>query len=189
MTHADFVHLRLHTGYSLSQGALQITKIASLCERHNMPAVAMTDTRNLFGGLEFSEVMSGAGIQPIIGCVLAVDLEQSDGAAGGNDLVRREPDHLLLLAQDETGYGNLMALSSKAFLETDPGETPQVAFADLAEHGEGLLLLTGGLEGPLARLLLGGQVPGFRATRVRAARIWLGNWSVDNISWHYPCFV
>ena len=72
MTHAPFIHLRVHSSYSLSEGAIKPQHIAELCVQHSMPAVAVTDSGNLFGSLEFSKACSGKGVQPIIGCVLDV---------------------------------------------------------------------------------------------------------------------
>ena len=155
MAHAEFVHLRVHTAYSLSEGAIRIKQIADLCKRHRMPAVAITDSNNLFGALEFSQAVGGAGIQPIIGCQLAL---ARTGDGGGHRLGRKpEPDLLVLLAKDAAGYGNLMKLSSRAFLDTPPGETPHVDLPDLAAHAEGLIALTGGAAGPIGRLVADGQ--------------------------------
>ena len=152
MTHAKFVHLHVHTAFSLSEGALRLKGIIELCQRFKMPAVAMTDTGNLFGALEFSLACVKAGVQPIIGTTLAVDF--SVDAREGR---RQEPRRLVLLAQDEVGYGNLLKLSSKSFLNTPSGESPQVDFNTLAQHVEGLIALTGGPDGPLGHLLEAGQ--------------------------------
>ena len=78
MPHADFVHLRVHSAFSLSEGAVQIKDLADLCRYGEMPAVAITDTGNLFGALEFSEVMAGAGVQPIIGAAKALGLDSGE---------------------------------------------------------------------------------------------------------------
>src|SRR3546814_8888696 len=72
MNHADFVHLRVHTAYSLTEGAIRVEQLAGLCVRHRMPAVAITDTNNLFGALEGSKALAGKGIQPIIGCQISL---------------------------------------------------------------------------------------------------------------------
>ncbi len=72
MPHAAFVHLRTHSAYSLSEGAIRPDKIVALAKAGNMPAAAITDTGNLFGALEFSQYCTGKGIQPIIGCQIAV---------------------------------------------------------------------------------------------------------------------
>jgi|ADGO01.1.fsa_nt_gi DNA polymerase III, alpha subunit (EC 2.7.7.7) len=120
MSHADFVHLRVHTAYSLTEGAIRVGKLAELCLKHRMPAVAITDTNNLFGALEFSKEMAGKGIQPIIGCQL--NLARADQQNGlSKNLRKPEPDKIVLLAQNEAGYANLMKLSTKAFLEPPQG--------------------------------------------------------------------
>jgi DNA polymerase-3 subunit alpha len=147
--HADFVHLRVHSAYSLSEGAIKVERIASLAERAVMPAVAMTDTGNLFGALEFSEACATRGVQPILGCQLA--LSRAENA-------RLAPEPVVLLAQDEPGFSNLQRLSSLAFLETDPGLRPQISLTTLMQHAAGLILLTGGTGGPLGRLLAEGQM-------------------------------
>ncbi len=148
MPHAEFVHLRTHSAYSLSEGAIRPDKIAALAKDAGMPAAAITDTGNLFGALEFSQYCTGKGIQPIIGCQIA--LARSDNA-------RLPPDPLVLLAQDEAGVANLQRLSSFGFLETDPTLKPQLPFERIAQHADGLLLLTGGTTGPIGRLLAEGQ--------------------------------
>ncbi len=152
MPHADFVHLRVHSAFSLSEGAIHIKALAELCQHGEMPAVAITDTGNLFGALEFSEVMAEAGVQPIIGATMALRLD------GGETVgVRPEPDRVVLLAQSEAGYANLSRLSSKAYLQSDGGETPHIEMSDLRQGSEGLICLSGGAEGPLGRLLIAGQ--------------------------------
>jgi DNA polymerase-3 subunit alpha len=148
MPHADFVHLRVHSAYSLSEGAIKAEKIPALALEANMPAVAITDTANLFGALEFSQACAAKGIQPIIGCQIA--LARADNP-------RLPPEPIVVLAQDATGLDNLRRLSSCGFLDTDPGLKPQLAFDAIAAHAAGLILLTGGSTGPLARLLAEGQ--------------------------------
>ena len=148
MSHANFIHLRTHTAYSLSEGAIKIDKLAAMAKEMHMPAVAITDTGNMFGSLEFSQYCSGKGIQPIIGCQLALTRP---------DNLRLAPDNLVLLAQNKAGFDNLQKLSSHGFLDTETGLKPQIGLKLLADHAEGLLLLTGGSNGPLARLLGEGQ--------------------------------
>src|SRR4249919_3268366 len=75
---SGYVHLHVHSSYSLLEGALTIAKLADLAKADHQPALALTDTDNMFGALEFSEKMAGAGIQPIIGCALAVDFGDQD---------------------------------------------------------------------------------------------------------------
>src|SRR5215470_2570949 len=153
MPHADFVHLRVHSAYSLSEGAIE------LCRRQLMPAVAVTDTGNLFGALEFALAARDAGIQPIIGCQLAItrdDTPAGEGAVPRNGQ-RRPPDQLVLLVQDEIGYGNLLRLASRAFMDSDSTVEPQLPLAALQGHTDGLIALTGGPAGQVGRLLAEGQ--------------------------------
>src|SRR5262249_44484720 len=125
MPHADFVHLRGHSSYSLSEGAIKADKIPVLAAEASMPAVAVTDTANRFGALEFSQACASKGIQPIVGCQIAL-------ARGDN--ARLAPDPIALLAQNAEGLANLQCLSSQGFLDTDPGLKPQLAFDVVAEH-------------------------------------------------------
>ncbi len=148
MPHADFVHLRVHSSYSLSEGAIKAEKIAALACEADMPAVAITDTANLFGALEFSQACAPKGVQPVIGCQIALTRE---------DKARLAPEPVVLLAKDPEGLANLQCLSSLGFLETEPGSRAQLRFDVVAAHAAGLLLLTGGSTGPLTRLLADGQ--------------------------------
>ncbi len=154
MAHADFVHLRLHTAYSLSEGAIHIRDLAALCQRHDMPACAVTDTNNLFGALEFSTTLADAGVQPIIGCSLGLGIDDDQGNGNGPPA---PPAAIGLLVQNEEGYRNLLKLVSRAHLQTTGNERPQVCLDDLAELNGGLIALTGGAPGPLGRLLLQGR--------------------------------
>ena len=121
---AGFVHLHTHSSYSLREGAMPIGKLITFAAADAMPALAITDTNNLFGALEFSEKAAKAGLQPIIGIQISIGF--GDGAMlsarGGEDEAGRAP--LVLLAKDEAGYLNLMHLASRAFLDPAPGEPP-----------------------------------------------------------------
>jgi DNA polymerase-3 subunit alpha len=153
MPHADFIHLRVHSAYSLSEGAITPKALAELAKRAEMPAVAVTDTGNLFGAMEFAGYAKDAGVQPITGCLLGIARPDQDPHA----IKQAPPDRLVLLAQNEAGYRNLMKLSSKAFIESAPGTIAHVGFADLEGHTEGLIALTGGPQGQIGRLLGDGQ--------------------------------
>jgi DNA polymerase-3 subunit alpha len=156
---AIFVHLRTHTAYSLSEGALQIKAVAALAKEAGMPAVAITDTGNLFGALEFSDAMAEKGIQPIIGCALKVDVAvDREGAAKQAGGLRRIPA-LVLLAKDAAGYANLMKLSSRAYLASPDNAEHHVTWEFLSGHADGLICLTGGPGGPVNEALLAGQMP------------------------------
>ncbi len=176
MPHADFVHLRTHSAYSLSEGALKIPDLVALCVDERMPAVAVTDTGNLFGIMEFAPAAAKAGVQPIIGCQIALGREdnpRSNGAAAP------DPDPLVLLVQNEAGYLNLLKLVSKSFLESEGGEAPRVSLADLGALGEGLIALTGGPLGPVGRLLGEGQAPAAEELLVRLAALFPGRLYVE----------
>ncbi len=161
-----FIHLRVHTEYSLLEGAIPVKKLPRLVAGMDMPAVAVTDTNNMFCALEFSEGASKAGIQPIIGCQVSVAyLETEPGKRP------EAPAPIVLLAQSEQGYMNLMKLNSCAYLDA-AGQLPQVTVEELAAHAEGLICLTGGPDGPIGRLLRQGQRPKAEALMDRFAVIY-----------------
>src|SRR5918993_784439 len=147
-----FVHLHVHSSYSLLEGALKIAQLAKLAAADKQPALALTDTNNLFGGLEFSEKMVGSGIQPIAGVQLSVCFEEADPVAR----VVPQPANIVLLAQNEEGYRNLMRLVSHAYFGVPLGENPRVAAPALSVHSQGIIALTGGFTGPLDSALRNG---------------------------------
>ncbi len=153
-----FVHLRVHSAYSLLEGALTIPKLAALAGADGAPALALTDSNNLFGALEFSEGLAEAGIQPIIGLTLSLTFAAEKETAPGTELRGPRADgRIALLAKDEAGYANLMRLSTNAyFAAAELGEVV-TAIADLAAHAEGLIALTGGPEGVIDRPLAEGN--------------------------------
>ncbi|MEE8445040.1 MAG: DNA polymerase III subunit alpha, partial [Alphaproteobacteria bacterium] len=177
MAHADFVHLRVHTTYSLSEGALKIDELIGLAVADAMPAVAITDTANLFGALEFAGACAKAGVQPIIGCQIGVRRE--DGTQPGGGGMAPAPDTLVLLVQNEAGYRNLLRLVSRSFLESDPGEPPQVSLADLEAANEGLIALSGGVAGAVGRLLVEGQDKAAGEALSRLASIFPGRFYIE----------
>ena len=175
MSHADFVHLRVHSAYSLSEGAIKVDELIALCCAEHMPAVAVTDRGNLFGALEFSLVAAKAGVQPIVGLELPVEPVLPEGRRAAPDI----RDWLVLLAQNEAGYCNLMKLSSKVFLDGDGHAAPRVTLDDVERHTEGLIALSGGPSGPIGRLLLVGQREASRALLERLARAFPGRLYVE----------
>jgi DNA polymerase-3 subunit alpha len=152
-----FVHLRVHSTYSLLEGALPIKRLAELAAADRIPALGIADTGNLFGALEFAETMAGKGIQPIVGCQVAIPLDDvgDDGRAGG----QRHPAFadVVLIASTEAGYWNLVRLVSDSYMRTDPAVRAYVSLPDLAARNDGLILLTGGPGGPVDRALATGQ--------------------------------
>ena len=183
--HADFVHLRVHSAYSLSEGAIKVANIAPLARAANMPAVAITDTGNLFGALEFSQSCTAKGIQPIIGLQLALTRADSGRTANRVEGLPAPSDPVVLLAQSPEGLANLLRLSSRGFLETDPAD-PQLSLSVLLDHAPGLILLTGGTRGPLARLLAEGRRPEAAALLARFAEAFPDRCMVELHRHHLP---
>ncbi|HEX3882520.1 MAG TPA: DNA polymerase III subunit alpha [Stellaceae bacterium] len=153
---ADFIHLRVHTAYSLSQGAIKVKELVGLCKANKMPAVAITDTGNLFGALEFATLCAEAGVQPIIGCEIAL-APREGGEGARNTRGPSEPERLVLLVQSETGYRNLLQLVTHSYLGGEATADPAVTLDELAAASEGLLCVGGGATGPLGRLVAEGQ--------------------------------
>jgi DNA polymerase-3 subunit alpha len=147
------VHLHVHSSFSLREGALPIAKLAKLAAADQMPALAITDTNNLFGALEFSEKLAKAGIQPIVGIQLSVDF--GDGALLRGRLRDGDPGRaaIVLLAATAAGYANLMRIASWAYLDPPAGDLPHVAAAKLQGMTAGLIALSGGPAGPLDHAL------------------------------------
>ncbi|QDH12958.1 DNA polymerase III subunit alpha [Formicincola oecophyllae] len=145
MSHAGFVHLHNHSAYSLSQGAIRVPQLISAAVAQAMPAVALTDSGNLFGMLEFSIYARKAGLQPLIGCQLALPpLSDKPGS-------RSMP--VVALARTDEGLTNLQHLSTAGYMQGDSAD-PAIPLEMLCARSEGLLLLTGGNRGPLNQLLL-----------------------------------
>ena len=147
-----FIHLRVRSAYSLLEGAVRAEALGRLAASQGMPTVAIADRCNLFGALEFSVACKEAGIQPIVGCALPVT-----GIGGRSPERWAKTPTVVLLAQTEAGYLNLSALSSMAFLEADGIEEPSVPWSEVAARAEGLILLSGGTEGPVDPLFAAGQ--------------------------------
>ncbi len=164
-----FIHLRVHTSYSLLEGAVHVNDLVRICREQRAPAVAVTDTCNLFAALEFSEAAVAEGVQPIIGCQLEL-AEHALGAprTGQGAVGPDDTQPVVLLAQDETGYGNLVRLSSSAFLESGVAH-PHVSMEKLGECANGLICLTGGPGGPIGRRVLDGKVEQAQALLLRLA--------------------
>jgi DNA polymerase-3 subunit alpha len=138
----SFIHLHTHSAYSLAEGAIPVKKLVGLCKDLNMPAVAITDTNNMFGGLEFAIEASKAGIQSILGSQILLGLEKHQ---------------LVLLCQNEVGYKNLCKILTDAYLDADVTDKPNIDWDTLQKHNDGLICLTGGLKGPVSQYLLHNQ--------------------------------
>jgi DNA polymerase III subunit alpha len=159
MTNApQFIHLRVHSAFSLSEGAIQVKQMAALSAKNAMPAVAITDTGNLFGALEFSDSMMEKAIQPIVGMSIKVDFALPDATPQKGQVALRHFYGLVLLAQNEQGYMNLMRLTSRSFLDVSPQDEAHVPWQLLQECAAGVICLSGGPSGPLNAALVQGQV-------------------------------
>ncbi|MCB1382161.1 MAG: PHP domain-containing protein, partial [Notoacmeibacter sp.] len=166
-----FIHLRVHSQYSLLEGALPLGKIIGHAVKDQAPAIAVTDTNNLFGALEFAQKATKDGVQPIIGCQLSVDFADREGEAGRGHPRRPEVlPSLVMIAASREGYANLVRLVSRAYLATGDGEPVHVRPEWLEELAEGVICLTGGPDGPVGRELKSGhaQLAEARLTRLKA---------------------
>jgi len=160
-----FIHLRTHTEYSLLEGALRLKKLPGMARDMGLPALAITDTNNMFAALEYSVAMSGAGVQPIIGC--QVDLRYFEPEPGEKP---RDPAAVVLLAQTEAGYENLMKLNSCLYVDKG-GDIPQVTLAELEQYASDVICLTGGPHGPVGQWLQTGHRAKAEALVARLAQM------------------
>ncbi|MEM6944715.1 MAG: PHP domain-containing protein, partial [Pseudomonadota bacterium] len=160
-----FIHLRCRSAYSLLEGAIHVKNLPGLAAGLEMPAMGLADSGNLFGALEFSEAAAKAGVQPIMGLTLM--MRERPPAPGEKP---EEPTPLALFAQNEAGWLNLMALTSSAYLSSPESAEPLVMLSELEAHAEGLICLTGGAEGALARHLASGKRAAAEGLADRLAR-------------------
>ncbi|MDR1474996.1 MAG: DNA polymerase III subunit alpha [Holosporales bacterium] len=157
MSELPFVHLRTHSAYSLSKGALKVRELVGLCVKNRMPAIAITDLGNLFGALEFSLECAGKGIQPIIGCALNMQ-----GFIGKKHFTQTsgEQYQLILLVQNDAGYKNLIKLVSDYYLRSSDPIEPELTLNQLKDHTDGLIALSSGKHGEIGQLLVLNQKDG-----------------------------
>ncbi|MEM7070335.1 MAG: PHP domain-containing protein, partial [Pseudomonadota bacterium] len=152
----DFIHLRNRSAYSLACGAISIQKLVDLALAHQMPATAISDIDHMFGVMEFAALASKTGLQPLIGCDFAVEIDVK--TKHGDDISQK--GRLLAIALNEQGYVNLMALvSQKALKSFEHGHDDEfmLGLQDLKTYHHGLIILDGGWGGPAGQALLNGQ--------------------------------
>ena len=154
---SQFVHLHVHTQYSLLDGANQIDALVQQTKNFGMPAVAITDHGNLFGAIEFYQKATAVGIKPIIGCEAYMAPKGRRDRDGHGHFAHNDYFHLILLAANRTGYQNLLKLASKAYLEGFYYK-PRMDKELLAEHHEGLIALSGCLSGEVPNLIGKGRL-------------------------------
>src|SRR5215469_2396948 len=155
MKHADFVHLHVHSEYSLLDGAARLEKLVGKAKELKFPAIALTDHGNLFGSVDFYTGCEKAGVKPIIGCELYV-APGSRFERSGQDGSYEGASHCTVLVRNRIGHANLMKLVSKAYLEGFYYK-PRVDRELLAQHADGLLVLSGCLNSELSRQLSAGE--------------------------------
>src|SRR5579871_1434054 len=148
----DFVHLHLHTDYSLLDGACDVKKLVKRVAQIGQEAVAMTDHGNIYGAVEFVNAAKDAGVRPIVGCELYICKKDDHRAPPEGDSY----NHLLVLAENEEGYRNLIKITSEASLHGFYYK-PRVSKKFLAEHSKGLICLSGCLAGEVAENLMAGK--------------------------------
>ncbi len=159
MNAPPFVHLRLHTEYSISDGLLRIPELMKETARRKTPAVAVTDLDNLFAAVKFYGAALEHGVKPVIGCELHVRADDD-----GDD------DEIVLLCADARGYHNLTRLVTRAYLEGQEHDTPHLRREWFADCNDGLIALSGGMRGDVGKALLRGE----RARIERALEFWSG---------------
>src|SRR2546427_137095 len=162
MQHSEFVHLHVHSEYSLLDGAAQIEKLVQRAKDLRFPAIALTDHGNLFGAIDFYLAAQKAGVKPIVGCELYV-APGSRRERGSQDGGYEGANHLTVLVRNRAGYRNLVKLVSKAYLEGFYYK-PRVDRELLAQHADGLVVLSGCLNSEVSRLLSQGETQ--KATEV-----------------------
>lgn len=151
-----FIHLRNHTTYTLCEGAIKLPSLLHKVQEEHMPAVAISDNGNLFGALEFSLKFSKEGIQPIIACDILLKLTDAPFSST-NIQIGHDLRQMVLLAANEQGYLNLMALVSHSYLQRQTGIPVHINLSELRTRTDGLIALTGGVKGIIAEELLGEQ--------------------------------
>lgn len=155
MTEPEFIHLRVHTEHSLLEGAIKTAKLVKWANEQKMPAIGMTDSGNIFGAMLLAKEASHSGVQPILGCQLLIKTP----AREQNAFSAEAPtfDKVVVFVQNQTGYQNLLLHFSEYYMGADKQETPHLTFDELLTKTEGLIILTGGVEGPLGRQILSGH--------------------------------
>ena len=135
----NFNHLKIHTQYSICEGAIKIDKLKDFCKENKIPCLGISDTSNLCGALEFAENISKVGTQPIIGTQIYFKFEDTTGL-------------LPLIALNEKGYKRIIELSSRSYLENDALSDPHLDIKEILKDTEGVLLLSGTIQGLFGKL-------------------------------------
>ena len=140
----SFNHFKIHSQYSICEGAIKIEELTNYCKQNKIQAVGLSDTSNLCGALEFSENLSKIGTQPIVGTQIIFNYKNEFGL-------------MPLIAKDEMGYKKIIELSSKSYLENENLVEPQCNFKDLLEKPEGIIIFSGNIKGLIGKLFNKGR--------------------------------
>jgi DNA polymerase-3 subunit alpha len=173
MQHANFVHLHVHTQYSLLDGAIRVGDLVNRASEYRMPAMAISDHGNMFGALEFYSKARAAGVKPIIGCEVYVasgSRHEKSGAASSSDA----SGHLLLLCKNQEGYRNLCRMVSTAYQDGFYYK-PRIDWSLLRDHNEGLIALTACLGGEIPSLITRGRMDHARLRTEEMAKVFDNN--------------
>ena len=151
----NFLHLRCRSSYSLAEGAIKLDDLIELASLNSMPAIALTDNGNLFGALEFSLKAFRSGIQPIVGSIIEIEIEEENKNFKNGHLTTAK---ILLIAKDNLGWKNLSILVTKSFLDSDNSQQRPLKLREIFECSEGLLCLLSGIYGPVGISLLKNKI-------------------------------
>ena len=145
----QFNHLKIHTQYSICEGALKISDLSSYCKSHDVNSVGISDSFNMCGVLEFSEEISKVGSQPIIGTQINFSFSHNNLEKIGK---------ISLIAKNSAGYKNLLKLSSNSYLSIEKNQEPHCAIEELLKHSDGLIVLLGGSHSLVSTLILNNNI-------------------------------
>src|SRR5215470_1222481 len=163
MQHSEFVHLHVHSEYSLLDGAAQLEKLVTKAKEQKFPAIALTDHGNLFGAIDFYLAAQKAGIKPIVGCELYVAPGKHTERGSQDGAGYEGANHLTVLVRNRAGYKNLIKLVSRAWLDGFYYK-PRVDRELLSRHADGLLVLSGCLNSEVSRQISSGDLARARET-------------------------
>tara|TARA_B100000953_G_scaffold296789_1_gene290358 strand:- start:86 stop:3508 length:3423 start_codon:yes stop_codon:yes gene_type:complete len=162
----NFNHLKIHTQYSICEGAIKIDNLKDYCRDNNIKSIGLSDTSNLCGSLEFSENISKSGTQPIIGTQILFNFKGEVGL-------------LSLIAKSESGYKRIVELSSKSYLNNDKNIDPQCSFKDLLEEPDDIILLSGSINGLIGKLFNKGKFSEIEEIYKTVKKIYQDNFYIE----------
>ena len=164
-----FNHFKVHTQYSICEGAIQIDNLKSICKENKIQSIGLSDTYNLCGALEFSEKISKSGTQPIIGTQISFKFKNEIGL-------------LSLIAKNKNGYKKIIELSSKSYLENDNLSEPHCNFEELLKEENNIIVLSNGINGLLGKLFNKGKVENIKfSTPIKWKKLVLQTGAISDV--------